>query len=317
MPSGKGKPLAARLGKRGGGGNSSRQWVVVLPESATDLPKKPGAGPLFSRLPHPSTGQAALYLFGSDACQIFEIKAFHEEYRSWFIGQEVQYDGRLFFATPMDPLFLVLFYLMKAEKEQGKFQPLDQVLVDEEFSSSIQLLQCTNTSQSIHHIAEQKEIGGKKFFRYSEKKTLTWLNKKVNQLVKVIKENNIPVGEKVQAATFISNNQANSGTEEDYIRYAHGLISEYIPEELSATLANYLRLPQGTDLPSEPASKKRKLSDGPVEAEEDYTKFNTGDLKNKKASSKMSAAQKALAKVDKSGMKTMSSFFRPKTATPK
>lgn len=37
------------------------------------------------------TGQAALYLFGSDACQIFEIKAFHEEYRSWFISQEVQY----------------------------------------------------------------------------------------------------------------------------------------------------------------------------------------------------------------------------------
>ncbi|XP_013925725.1 PREDICTED: ribonuclease H2 subunit B [Thamnophis sirtalis] len=101
-------------------------------------------------------GQAALYLFGSDARQIFEIKAFHEEYRSWFISQEVQHDGRLFFATPMDPLFLVLFYLMKAEKEQGKFQPLDQVLVDEEFSSSIQLLHCTSTSQSIHHIAEQK-----------------------------------------------------------------------------------------------------------------------------------------------------------------
>lgn len=37
------------------------------------------------------TGQAALYLFGSDAYHIFEIKAFHEEYRSWFIGQEVQY----------------------------------------------------------------------------------------------------------------------------------------------------------------------------------------------------------------------------------
>ncbi|XP_039178248.1 ribonuclease H2 subunit B [Crotalus tigris] len=315
MPSGKGKRPTARAEKRGGG--SRCQWVMVLPETATDLPKKPGAGPLFTRLPHPSTGQAALYLFGSDAYHIFEMKAFHEAYRSWFIGQEVQYDGRLFFATPMDPLFLVLFYLIRAEKEQGKFQPLDQVLVDEEFSSSIQLLQCTSTLQSVHHIAEQKEIDGKNFFRYSEKKTLTWLNKKVNQLVKVLKENSIPVSGKVQAATFISNNQANSGTEEDYICYAHGLISEYIPEELSGTLANYLRLPQGTDLPTEPASKKRKLSDGPVEAEEDYTKFNTGDLKNKKANSKMSASQKALAKVDKSGMKTMSSFFSPKTTTPK
>uniref|UniRef100_A0A670ITU3 Uncharacterized protein n=1 Tax=Podarcis muralis TaxID=64176 RepID=A0A670ITU3_PODMU len=63
--------------------------------------------------------------------------------------------------------------------------------------------------------------------------------------------------------------------------------------------------------------QKRKLSDAPVEAEEDYTKFNTSDLKNKKANSKMSAAQKALAKVDKSGMKTMSSFFSSKTKTTK
>ncbi|XP_007421276.1 ribonuclease H2 subunit B isoform X1 [Python bivittatus] len=315
MPSGKGRPPAAPAKSRGG--SSARQWVVVLPETATDLPKKPDAGPLFTRLPHPSTGQAALYLFGSDAYQIFEIKAFHEEYRSWFIGQEVQRDGRLFFATPMDPLFLVLFYLIKAEKEQGKFQPLNQILVDEEFSSSMKLLQCTSTSQSIHHLAEQKEIGGKKFFRYSEEKTLKWLKKKVNQLVKVLKENNIPVGGKVQAATFISNNPVNSGTEEDYIRYAHGLITEYVPEELSTALAKYLCLPQSTDLPAEPASKKRKLSDAPVEAAEDYTKFNTVDLKNKKASNKMSAAQKALAKVDKSGMKAMSSFFRPKTTAPK
>uniref|UniRef100_A0A7N4NJ27 Ribonuclease H2 subunit B n=1 Tax=Sarcophilus harrisii TaxID=9305 RepID=A0A7N4NJ27_SARHA len=103
----------------------------------------------------------------------------------------------------------------------------------------------------------------------------------------------------------------------DYIRYAHGLISEYIPKELSEDLAKYLKLPElSTSLP-EPPLKKRKASDGPVEAEEDYTKFNSIDLKTKKTNSKMTAAQKALAKVDKSGMRSISTFFGTKTKAGK
>ncbi|XP_053141091.1 ribonuclease H2 subunit B isoform X2 [Hemicordylus capensis] len=303
------KPRSAEKG-------ASSQWVILAPVSVTDLPKKSGCGPLFTRLRNPSTGQAALYLFSSDAHQLFEIKAFHEEYRSWFIGQTVQHDGRLFFATPVDPLFLVLFYCIQAQKE-GKFQPLDQILVDEEFSSCTMLLQCANISQSVHHIVEEKEISGRKFYKYNEEKTLKWLKKKVDQTVKVLKDQDVCVGGKVQSATFISGKQITDATEVDYILYAHGLISEYIPEELSTALAKYLRLPQVTSPPAEPAPKKRKLSDAPVEAEEDYTKFNTGDLKNKKASNKMSAAQKALAKVDKSGMKTISAFFNSKTKVTK
>uniref|UniRef100_A0A8D0B6I1 Ribonuclease H2 subunit B n=1 Tax=Salvator merianae TaxID=96440 RepID=A0A8D0B6I1_SALMN len=235
--------------------NGSNQWVIVAPVSVTDIPKKPSSGPLFTRLRNPSTGQAALYLFSSDAHQLFEVKAFHEEYRSWFIGQTVQQDGRLFFATPVDPLFMLLFYLIKAEKEQGKFQPLDQILKDEEFSSCADLLQCKNISQAVHHIVSEKEISGRKFYKYNEEKTLKWLQKKVDQTVKVLKEHDIRVGGKVQAATFISGKQTADATEEDYIRYAHGLISEYIPEELSTALAKYLQLPQIASPPAEPASK--------------------------------------------------------------
>ncbi|XP_053141094.1 ribonuclease H2 subunit B isoform X4 [Hemicordylus capensis] len=242
------KPRSAEKG-------ASSQWVILAPVSVTDLPKKSGCGPLFTRLRNPSTGQAALYLFSSDAHQLFEIKAFHEEYRSWFIGQTVQHDGRLFFATPVDPLFLVLFYCIQAQKEQGKFQPLDQILVDEEFSSCTMLLQCANISQSVHHIVEEKEISGRKFYKYNEEKTLKWLKKKVDQTVKVLKDQDVCVGGKVQSATFISGKQITDATEVDYILYAHGLISEYIPEELSTALAKYLRLPQVTSPPAEPAPK--------------------------------------------------------------
>ncbi|NXG46781.1 RNH2B Ribonuclease, partial [Psilopogon haemacephalus] len=263
------------------------------------------------------TGEETLYLFNSGARQLFEVKAFNEEYHSWFIGQTVQQDGRLLFVTPMDPLFLILYYLIKADNEQqGKFQPLDQVVLDSEYPSCLLLLKCADVKQYIHHVTEEKEIGSQKFHRYSQEKTLNWLKRKVNQTVKALKSNNIIVGERVYAATFVSDKQI-TDTKEDYVRYAHGLISEYIPEDLSKKLLKYLGLPELKSPVPEPPLKKRKLSDVPMEAEQDYTKFNSTNPKTKKANIKMTAAQKALAKVDKSGMKSISTFFSSKPKASK
>ncbi|XP_068919712.1 ribonuclease H2 subunit B isoform X4 [Petaurus breviceps papuanus] len=254
------------------------QWVLVAPESVTDLPGKTENGPVFTRLRNPCTGEAALYLFDTNVQQLFEVKAFHEEYHSWFIGQTVQH-----------------------------------------------------------------EIGNKKFYKYSKEKTLKWLNKKVDQTVRALKIGNVNVGARVLSATFVPGDHGSDIKEEDYIRYAHGLISEYIPKELSEDLAKYLKLPElSASLPEpllksaasimecEPTlwllsqrhpfslgHKKRKVSDGPVEAQEDYTKFNSVDLKTKKTNSKMTAAQKALAKVDKSGMRSISTFFGTKAKAGK
>ncbi|RXM31313.1 hypothetical protein EOD39_7131, partial [Acipenser ruthenus] len=257
----------------------------------------------------------SLYLLSSNALQLYEVKAFKEEYHSWFIGQTVQHDGRLLFITPMDPLFLVLPYFLKAGKE-GKFQPVDQVVVDEDFPCCSRLLKCPQTLQALRHITEEKEIGGQKFNRYSKEKTLELLKKKVDRTVKALKSSNTCVGGAVKSSTFIRTKHNSEEKEEDYIRYAHGLISEYIAEDLSLDLHKYLKLPEiSSPTEAEPPSKKRKLSDKPVEAGEDYTKFNSGDLK--KPAKKMTAAQKALAKVDKTGMKSLSAFFSPKVKTEK
>uniref|UniRef100_H3ARH9 Ribonuclease H2 subunit B n=1 Tax=Latimeria chalumnae TaxID=7897 RepID=H3ARH9_LATCH len=226
--------------------------------------------------------------------------------------------GRLLFITPMDPLFLVLPYFLRAVK-QGKYQPAEQVVVDEEFPLCNRLLKCTRTLKSLHHITEERasEIGGQRFYKYSKDKTLEWLKKKVDQTVVVLKKSNICVGGGVQSSTFVRSKQSLNVKEEDYIRYAHGLISEYIPVDLSEDFYKYLQLPEPSSLLSGPPSKKRKLSDLPVEAEEDYTKYNSADLKDKKPTGKLTAAQKSLAKVDKSGMKSISSFFSSKNKTGK
>ncbi|XP_005585933.1 ribonuclease H2 subunit B isoform X7 [Macaca nemestrina] len=234
-----------------GDGVGARQHVFLVPEYLKDASKKMKSGLMFVKLVNPCSGEGAIYLFNMCLQQLFEVKVFKEKHHSWFINQSVQSGGLLHFATPVDPLFLLLHYLIKADKE-GKFQPLDQVVVDNMFPNCILLLKLPGLEKLLHHVTEEKE---------------------------------------------------------DYIRYAHGLISDYIPKELSDDLSKYLKLPEPSASLPNPPSKKIKLSDEPVEAKEDYTKFNTKDLKTEKKNSKMTAAQKALAKVDKSGMKSIDTFF--------
>ncbi|XP_012504089.1 PREDICTED: ribonuclease H2 subunit B isoform X1 [Propithecus coquereli] len=294
-----------------GDGVRARQLVFLLPEYLKDASKKMKRGLMFVKLVNPCSGEGAIYLFDMCLQQLFEIKVFKEKHHSWFINQSVQSGGLLHFATPMDPLFLLLHYLVKADKE-GKFQPLDQVVVDDVFPNCILLLKLPELEKLLHHVTEEKEIDNKKYYKYSKEKTLKWLEKKVKQTMAALKTNHINVGARVQSTAFFSGDQVSSDKEEDYIRYAHGLISDYIPKELSDDLSKYLKLPEPPASLPNPPSKKIKLSDEPVEAKEDYTKFNTKDLKTEKKNSKMTAAQKALAKVDKRGMKSIDTFFGAK-----
>ncbi|XP_059984957.1 ribonuclease H2 subunit B isoform X1 [Lagenorhynchus albirostris] len=294
-----------------GEGASARQHVFLVPEYLKDASKKMKSGLMFVKLVNPCSGEGAIYLFNVCLPQLFEIKVFKEKNHSWFINESVQSGGLLHFATPMDPLFLLLHYLIKADRE-GKFQPLEQVVMDDMFPNCILLLKLPELEKLLRHVTEEKEIDKKKYYKYSKEKTLKWLEKKVNQTMAALKTNNVNVGARVQSAAFFSGDPVSSDKEEDYICYAHGLISDYIPKELSDDLSKYLKLPEPAASVPSPPSKKVKLSDEPIEAKEDYTKFNTKDLKTVKKNSKMTAAQKALAKVDKSGMKSIDSFFGAK-----
>ncbi|KAM8855570.1 ribonuclease H2 subunit B isoform 1-T3 [Spinachia spinachia] len=293
--------------------NNSR--MVVAADSAIHT-EKHDSDPAFLRLRNPTTDATSLYMLSGGDVQLFEVKAFEEDFHSWFVGQTVQRDGRLLFVTPLDPLYLILPYLIKSGKE-GKFQPVDQVVMDDEFPACSRLLSCTRSLASLHHITEEKKVGTQRFHRYSQDKTMNWLKKKVERTVSVLKARNISVGERVKSTTYITMKSELDYHDEDYLRYAHGLVSEYLSQDLSQDLLTHLQL---TELKSpketEPPTKKRKLSDKPVEAEEDYTKFNSAEFA-RKPPKKMTAAQKSLAKGDKTGMKTMSSFFSPKVKAEK
>ncbi|XP_008768987.1 ribonuclease H2 subunit B isoform X8 [Rattus norvegicus] len=225
----------------------------VAAEYLKDASRKSKSGLLFVKLVNPHSGEGATYLI--DAClqKLFEIKVFKEKHHSWFINQSVQSGGLLHFATPMDPLFLLLHYLIKAGKE-GKYQPLDQVVVDDKFPDCTLLLRFPELEKSLRHVTEEKEVNSKKYYKYSTEKTLKWLEKKVNQTVAALKANHVNVGARVQSSAYFSGVQVSRDKEEDYVRYAHGLISDYIPKELSDDLSKLLKLPEPpASLPNPPA----------------------------------------------------------------
>uniref|UniRef100_A0ABI7YT78 Ribonuclease H2 subunit B n=1 Tax=Felis catus TaxID=9685 RepID=A0ABI7YT78_FELCA len=240
----------------GGDRARARQHVFLLPEYFKDASKKMKSGLMFVKLVNPCSGEGTIYLFNMCLQQLFEIKVFKEKHHSWFINQSVQSGGLLHFATPIDPLFLLLHYLRKADKE-GKFQPLDQVVVDDMFPNCILLLKLPELEKLLQHVTEEKEIDKKKYYKYSKEKTIKWLEKKVNQIVAALKTNNVNVSARVQATAFFSGDQASSDKEEDYICYAHGLVSDYIPRELSDDLCKYLKLPEpSASLPNPPSKKE-------------------------------------------------------------
>ncbi|KAK1797870.1 hypothetical protein P4O66_008214 [Electrophorus voltai] len=295
---------------------SNDSWVVIAADSALESTKTHDSEPTFVKLRNPATGTASQYLFSGGDVRVYEMKAFTEDCRSWFIGQTVQRDGKLLYLTPVDPIFLLLPY-MQSDGVEGKFQPLQQMVMDEHYPGCMRLLKCTQALDSLHYVTDEKMMDNLKFHRYNHEKTMEWLKKKVWNTVTALRNSDISVGGGVKSTTYVRVKQETLATEEDYLRYAHGLISVYISEELSKDLLKHLQLPEITSPKEvEPPSKKRKLSDKPVEAGEDYTKFNSADFV-RKPPKKMTAAQKTLAKVDKTGMKSMSAFFSPKVKQEK
>uniref|UniRef100_A0A3Q1M3Z6 Ribonuclease H2 subunit B n=1 Tax=Bos taurus TaxID=9913 RepID=A0A3Q1M3Z6_BOVIN len=299
-------------GADGGDGASVWQHVFLLPEYLKDDSKKMKSGLVFVKLANPCSGEGTIYLFNMCLPQLFEIKVFKEKNHSWFINESVQSGGLLHFATPVDPLFLLLHYLIKADKEsfQGKFQPLDQVVMDDMFPDCILLLKLPELEKLLQHVTEEKEVDKKKYYKYSKEKTLKWLGKKVNQTMAALKTNKVNVSARVQSTAFFSGGQVSS--DKDVLSWPGHSVCLSMKNHDSDFYFSLLRLPEPPASVRNPPSKKAKLSDEPVMAKEDYTKFNSKDFKTVKKNSKMTAAQKALAKVDKSGMKSIDSFFGTK-----
>ncbi|KAJ9588628.1 hypothetical protein L9F63_028069, partial [Diploptera punctata] len=233
---------------------SSNTWVFLLKGEALEVPEGfAGTGtPDMVQLRHPQSGAPAMFLFSPGDGMVQEVLTFSENRRSWFIEESVKSDGKMHLSTPIDPIFLALPYLRKTSQAM----PLDQILKDEEFPETERLLRSTGLKH-LNQVADRKGDEDLNAYKYNEEKTLSWLQRKTERVAEVLKQKGVHVSGGAVSATFVKSGKPDAADAESYLRYAHGIVSEYLTEELSLKLQKYLGLPE--DKPSE-SHGKRKLS---------------------------------------------------------
>lgn len=193
--------------------------------------------------------------------------------------------------------------------------PLDQLLRDEEFPETERLLKSSGL-KFLNLIADRKGDEDLNAFKYNEEKTLAWLKKKTERVSDILKQKNINVTGGAVSATFIRSGKGETPDNEAYLRYAHGIVSEYLMDDLSQKLLKYLNLPEDTQMnlnKRKSGSSQQQPEPKKAKTEEEPTK-NTSVLDLSKPDSKsgkqpvQSAKEKARAKAA-SGTKSIASFF--------
>uniref|UniRef100_A0A182JRD5 Ribonuclease H2 subunit B n=1 Tax=Anopheles christyi TaxID=43041 RepID=A0A182JRD5_9DIPT len=257
-------------------------------------------------LRNPATRNASKYLIRrtSKACNLYEVNCFNEQHRSWFINESVCSNGKIFLPTPIDPLFLVLPYLVEHCSERAV--PLDQILIDNKFPSTSHLAEVLPLGR-LSLVADEKRAGSILAFKYNEKKALEWLASKCHRLSKVIGRDE---GPSARSLNYIKEEKENEtdDDEKSTLHTALGIVGDYLSLEFGRKLSVGLGFPEDENI-----SKKRKsavdLESAVVKRIKKEDHHDTTPIKLPASEKKVSAKAKALAKAA-SGSKSISSFFK-------
>ncbi|XP_053987578.1 ribonuclease H2 subunit B isoform X1 [Hylaeus volcanicus] len=285
-------------------------WVFLMKGDGLDSTH--GGIPDVIKLRHPASNQPAMFVFSPGNLTVQEVLTFDENKRSWFIDDNVKSDGKMHLSTPIDPIFLVLPYLRKSQQAQ----PLDQCLWDEDFPETSRLAQCQSLKLTL--IADRKGDESLQAYKFNEEKALIWLQKKVERVSDVLKQKGIHVSQGAISATYIKSTKLENASEVEYLKYAHGIVSEYLSEDLSKKLAQHLNIPDETETkkrklhsPKDAVGEKRSKKD--TTENESILKPKVPDLTKSEKPQKATIGKKELARQKAAaGSKNISTFFKKK-----
>ncbi|KAL8592451.1 hypothetical protein ACOMHN_021393 [Nucella lapillus] len=319
MPRSSSRPSkSANSGSTKSTNQSQSQWIMITEEKLFANDGNEEKGLSFCKLRHPKSEQGSMYLLcgGGQRKTVCEVVRFSPQFGSWLIAETVQRDGSMLITTPVDPVFLILPYLINTG-QSGKFMTLDQMVHDADFPDCCHLLDCQGLDD-LDHVADRRGADDIQAFRYNSDKTLAWLTLKTESVAEAVRKRGVGVGESgAHSANFVRSKKDQSDGEEAYLKYAHGVVSDYLPLDLARSLKQHLGIKETKESikpetkGEEPPKKKVRLSKDDVTPIDDYSSKTT-ELKKDNSKGKQTAAQKRLSKVDKTGMKSIASFFSPK-----
>ena len=291
------------------------QWVMVAPEKLLQEGEEDCA---LCKMPHPQGSIESLFLFKNG--ESYQLMKCEESYRSWFIDETVQKDGSMFMVTPIDPLFLALPYLEKFAL-QDQYTTLDNIFVDEKYPRAMVKLEECLTKKNLLNVCNCKGSDDFVAYKSDESKILAWLSLKIQKLAFHLSKTNINVCQGAKLTNFVRISDEKK-SEDDCLRYAWTIVSDYVTVKWSEKLKENLNIKDIFKEDVKQVVKKQKLNDntssdkipsektcGQVEDYRDHSKTKQAD----KRTTKLTSSQKLLLKVDKKGMKKMSSFFTSKT----
>uniref|UniRef100_K3WRE3 Rnh202 triple barrel domain-containing protein n=1 Tax=Globisporangium ultimum (strain ATCC 200006 / CBS 805.95 / DAOM BR144) TaxID=431595 RepID=K3WRE3_GLOUD len=250
--------------------------------------------------------------------------------RSWFIGNDVQQDGSLMVLTPLDPLFVLL---MSTWRQKERFMALYELFSHGQNTWWLQLAACNQAK--IETICEVQCAGDDDtldnlFVKANVVKILQWLRAKVTRVATTLAK---------QAAENAK--QSNSGFDANFVlpgvpaataepvvseapmidatkfhRDAIELIADYLPEDVTDLLYQQFNLKK--EVPAAPQSVASAAN--PHESFQRFdrrlqSETSAAASSNKRTPPSVAAATKKkskLANVDRSGMKSLTSFFTKK-----
>ncbi|KAJ8733874.1 hypothetical protein PYW07_014425 [Mythimna separata] len=284
-----------------------KSWLLLVKDSLLD-----NNNFTIITLQHPAHGSPSKYCLDDKNNKIYEIRTFDEPCRSWFVGETVKSYGSIQMFTPVNPIFLVLPKLK--EQCSSRAIPLEDLLSEKGYDKILDFV------PSLDSVADLKGPAEMKAYKYNEDKTMSWLEARVKKLAKVLREKNVHVNAGAVSATFVQSSLKDVD-EERYLKYACGMLSEYLQDEMRQSLEKRFNFEEDS---IETIGNKRKSeveNNGPkkkikCETSDDETKNNILVFPEKensvvKKEKPLTAKEKARQKAA-SGTKTISSFFTKK-----
>lgn len=286
------------------------------------------------RLRNPANQCATLYVCHHIAGIYCDLARYTEPNRGWLLNDQMSLDGTVFMTTIIDPLFLVLPYLMRDAAD--RFVPLDQVLKDERCADVERFADTVPMSQWLL-LADQRGAPELRALRYSEEKTLNWLAFKCDRYVKTLTERKVAIEAGARSQTYVKSDKQMGvdALANARLSLAIGLLCDHLPKALHEKLMVRVGAERAKKTAalagggggdggrrgstSSTSSHKRRPTSEAEKADGSEKKYREGGSSSSGSESpgatsterKETAKDKAMAKAAQ-GTKGIMSFFKPK-----
>ncbi|KAJ3044819.1 Ribonuclease H2 subunit B [Rhizophlyctis rosea] len=288
------------------------RWICLKSTNPVEASKEdPNA--VIVLLPHPRTGTEVCFVIENNVNFLELQKVDSAQTRSWFVGNEVVKEGDLHIMSAFDPLYLLLPLLDESRKKTpdkpGRYVSLDDVLYNDQYPSLSRLSSLHALEAKLTTIADVQDVGGSKFWRLNDEKVVGWLKAKATLLLSKFDTYTF-----FEIARYHERNMSESEKQENRLRTVLRVISDCIPAKWSEMLMESYGL-QPQILP-DTTSIPMSVDDDPDAQKEDIPSLKRSASENKgkggAKKKKLTPAQNALAKADRTGMKNIASFFGKK-----